>query len=114
MLYSIPITPEPPLPPLPLYTAKATQAQTQGPLDRRVVNHHPMPLITLDHLRMRMPKTVLPPPRNQYPTRRRGADERFSGRTATAMMRRLQPVDPRLAIGRQPGPFGPGFNIPGQ
>ncbi|CAB5637688.1 Uncharacterised protein [Pseudomonas putida] len=75
------------------------------------MHHHPMPPITFDHLRMRVPEAVVAPPRNQYPARRRGADEGLAGRTAAAVMRRLQPVDPRCFRGRQPGPFGTGLHV---
>ncbi|MNT22573.1 hypothetical protein D3C72_1579610 [compost metagenome] len=75
------------------------------------MHHHPMLPITFDHLRMRVPEAVVAPARNQYPARRRGADEGLGGRTAAAMVRRLQPVDPGRFCGRKPGPFGTGFHI---
>lgn len=90
------------------------QHQPQCPLLRRIMHHHPMPPIPLDHLHVRVPEAVVAPPRNQYPARCGSPDERLGGRTAAAMMRRLQPVDTRHFSVRQPGPFGSSFHIPRQ
>ncbi|CAH0650860.1 hypothetical protein PSNVIR_05168 [Pseudomonas sp. Nvir] len=73
-----------------------------------------MPPVPLHHLRMRVSKAIIAPPRYQHPTRRRGTHEPLAGGTAAAMVRRLQPVNAWRVGRRQPGTLRPCLHVAGQ
>ncbi len=93
---------------------ECTQLQTNGALLGAVVDCHAEFPIALHDPGMRVAECVVSPSGNQYRMRLETRQQRHRRRTATAMMRRGQPMNRRPQRAIEHGSLGVGIDISGQ
>ncbi|MNN68290.1 hypothetical protein D3C81_1839890 [compost metagenome] len=108
------LTPETSLPAQALGRGKASQLQAQGALFDAVIGSDTQGPVTRHDLWMGVTESIMPPTGNQHAPGSCCLEKAPGRRTATAMMRRLQPIHAGVLGCLQPGLLAAGIDIPGQ